>query len=352
MIKKCLFKSVLFAFVLSGTFFYSARPVLSQEQIHIVEKGDTLWSICEKYYGDSELWPKLWQMNTFVTNPHLLKPGDKITLFEAEPAGHSVYKKTPVSDTGAAEMDKRSKSALDLSSFTNFEYLGFLSSEKPVPVAHVSSSESTLILLAKGDSVTVRVSDEGNCKPGDTLAFYDNSMLLEDPVSGGHLGYVVSILGRLMLKEELDAGFFKAEIAETISPVSVGAPLIRYKSVLPCIYPSPFEKEIKTHIGAFGKMRQIVGKNSVIYLADGKKSGIRRGCLFEILRKWKEVGAPQPNQLQKILGYLIVVDAGNDSSTAVVLSAVEEIPNGSHVRSIDWNNRPELHKIAPCCSLN
>lgn len=352
MIKKCLFKTVLFVFVLSGLFIFTSEIVLSHEQIHVVEKGDTLWSICEKYYGDSELWPKLWQMNPFVTNPHLLKPGDKITLFEREPRSPSVFYRTPFSDTRAAKVDEGSKSALDLSSFTNFEYLGFLSSEKPLPAAQVTSSESTLILLAKGDSVAVKVRDGADCKPGDMLAFYDNSMLLKDPVSGGHLGYVVSILGRLILKKELDAGLFKAEITETISPVRIGAPLIKYKSVLPCIYPSPFEKEIRTHIAAFGETRQIVGKNSVIYLAGGEKSGIRRGCLFEILRKWKEGDEPQSNPLQKILGYLIVVDARNDSSTAVVLSAVEEIPNGSYVRSIDWDNRPELQKIAPSCSLN
>ena len=56
----------------------------AQQLTHTVEKGDTLWSICEKYYGDPDLWPKLWQMNPFVTNPHFLKPGDVIVLLEKE----------------------------------------------------------------------------------------------------------------------------------------------------------------------------------------------------------------------------------------------------------------------------
>src|SRR5512139_1014037 len=56
----------------------------AQPSTHKVQKGDTLWSICEKYYGDATLWPKLWEMNPFVTNPHLLKPGDVITLIEKE----------------------------------------------------------------------------------------------------------------------------------------------------------------------------------------------------------------------------------------------------------------------------
>jgi len=56
----------------------------AQPVTHKVQRGDTLWSICEKYYGDATLWPKLWEMNPFVTNPHLLKPGDLITLIEKE----------------------------------------------------------------------------------------------------------------------------------------------------------------------------------------------------------------------------------------------------------------------------
>ena len=55
-------------------------PVGAQPLTHTVEKGDTLWDICEKYYGNEELWPKLWQMNPFITNPHLLKPGDVAVL--------------------------------------------------------------------------------------------------------------------------------------------------------------------------------------------------------------------------------------------------------------------------------
>ena len=55
-------------------FIMGASMAWSQNLTHTVQKGDTLWSICEKYYGDADLWPKLWQMNPFVTNPHLLDP--------------------------------------------------------------------------------------------------------------------------------------------------------------------------------------------------------------------------------------------------------------------------------------
>ena len=66
--------------------------ILAEKKLtHTVKKGDTLWSICEKYYGDPYLWPELWEMNQFVTNPHWISPGDIIKLFE-----HKEIKLPPV----------------------------------------------------------------------------------------------------------------------------------------------------------------------------------------------------------------------------------------------------------------
>ena len=84
---KTLFKMKFFLLVLPiilGCLFLYSSMSYAEKLTHVVEKGDTLWDICEKYYGDPDLWPKLWQMNPFVTNPHLLTPGDIITLFDKD----------------------------------------------------------------------------------------------------------------------------------------------------------------------------------------------------------------------------------------------------------------------------
>ena len=79
-------KYFLFLFVLALGYLFIIPPMIGAQQLtHKVEKGETLWSICEKYYGDSDLWPKLWQMNPFITNPHFLNPGDVITLLGKKP---------------------------------------------------------------------------------------------------------------------------------------------------------------------------------------------------------------------------------------------------------------------------
>ena len=47
---------------------------------HVVVKGDTLWDISEAFLSDPWLWPQAWQANPEIRNPHLIYPGDVITL--------------------------------------------------------------------------------------------------------------------------------------------------------------------------------------------------------------------------------------------------------------------------------
>ncbi|MFH1490667.1 MAG: LysM domain-containing protein, partial [Pseudomonadota bacterium] len=72
--------TVIIICIVAVSLLIPLSSIKAQQLTHKVEKGDTLWSICEKYYGDADLWPKLWQMNPFITNPHFLNPGDVITL--------------------------------------------------------------------------------------------------------------------------------------------------------------------------------------------------------------------------------------------------------------------------------
>ena len=47
---------------------------------YVVEPGDTLWDISALFLQDPWYWPEIWQVNPQVANPHLIYPGDILSL--------------------------------------------------------------------------------------------------------------------------------------------------------------------------------------------------------------------------------------------------------------------------------
>ncbi len=63
---------------------------LSEDYIYEVQKGDSLWKIAEKEYGDGFQWKKIAQENN-IENPSIIEIGTQLTLTELEEAEEQEY---------------------------------------------------------------------------------------------------------------------------------------------------------------------------------------------------------------------------------------------------------------------
>ncbi len=73
--------AMVFALLLAGQIF-ATDVVLNPEHPdqYVVVKGDTLWDISAMFLRDPWLWPEIWYVNPQIDNPHLIYPGDLLTL--------------------------------------------------------------------------------------------------------------------------------------------------------------------------------------------------------------------------------------------------------------------------------
>lgn len=45
-----------------------------------LQKGDTLWDVSKRLFGNAYYWPKVWSLNADIKNPHVVVPGQKLSF--------------------------------------------------------------------------------------------------------------------------------------------------------------------------------------------------------------------------------------------------------------------------------
>jgi hypothetical protein len=395
-------------FLVLGIFLMDPSMIGAQTRTHLVVRGDTLWDICEKYYGDPDLWPKLWEMNPFVTNPHLLSPGDVIALFEGVPYKKSMEqeyqklagqegKQTP----GKGDQDLAAKkdqdlsgqkdkttdgesdvplallNGIDVTKFINVKTLGYLSRRKVKPLGRIFSSDGEKEMLYEGDTAFVIFDDKIEISPGDEFTVATSTKLISLPNTGSRRGYAVSFVGQIVVEKpgiinrrtgqfDTSKQIFQTTVTESFRTVHVGDLVIPFKPVSSCIEPTPVEEQFTDTIHAAKDDLKILGETSVVYFDRGTKQGIRKGNLFELVRTkrvprpWlgdKSYTSTRMLPRSKIMlpdmsiGIVLIVDARLDTSTGLVVSANEEFYPGAPIKAgfTQLESTEYLSKI-PACS--
>lgn len=81
MAKKLLLLAALFALTFAVVAQDEESPLRDDHpQEYVVQKGDTLWDISSRFLRSPWLWPEIWHANPQIDNPHLIYPGDRISL--------------------------------------------------------------------------------------------------------------------------------------------------------------------------------------------------------------------------------------------------------------------------------
>jgi len=305
-------RKFIISFIFLGCFVFS----LSADELYVVKRGDTLWDICEKYYQDPFLWPKLWQINPQITNPHWIYPGDVLCLKETPEALIEATKKI--------EGQKKKEISFD---WRYLEAVGYLLPYKEKSMGEIIKAVGEdKVILGQGDKVFIRFKENVKPKLGTIWTIFRISPVIKHPVTGKNIGYIHEILGTVKLTH-IYQHMVEAQIVRSYDVIYVGDHLKPYEAFKPFSISNEKPKNIKAYIVASRAKITEIGWPEVVYIDAGEEQGLKPGQILDIFREKKNF-PPLP------LGQVLIIHVTPKTATAIILKSKYPFHSGDLVTAL------------------
>ena len=265
--------------------------------VYTVVKGDSLWAISGRFLTHPWLWPDVWEINPQIENPHLIYPGDQISLkyVNGQPRlslsrrGSAPYRASPGSSNGRLQPRIRStplESAIPAISLDAIE--GFLVHNRVVsPVTldqapYVVDGDDERLVLGAGDRLYVR----GVLPDSASYNFVRRGPLYVDPETNEVLGQEATYIGTgtTIAQNEDIATMAVVESREEIQITDRVLPT-EERRLASTFYPSAPDTKVEGRIiSVFSGVTQ-VGQYDVVVLNRGAREGLVIGNVLAIYRQ-------------------------------------------------------------------
>jgi nucleoid-associated protein YgaU len=268
------------------------RVKASHPRQYTVKKGDTLWDISSLFLQDPWYWPEIWSKNRQIQNPHLIFPGDVLTLVYvngqpqilvneaqhreiAESSDMPVRKLSPQVRTSALKAS--------IPSIPGDAIRQFLS--KPRVVTKEELEVAPRIIGSQGDHLILgidsRVYIRGEIdKERVRFAIFKPGDKLIDPASGDLLGYEAKYAGDVHIKEYADPA--TGDITYSEREILIGDRLLpEDKSKLENLYfPHVPDSEVEAQVVSLYDALFGVAQHQIIVINKGERDGMEVGHLL------------------------------------------------------------------------
>ncbi|RNE82339.1 LysM peptidoglycan-binding domain-containing protein [Vibrio cholerae] len=246
---------------------------------YTVVKGDTLWDISALYLDSPWLWPRLWQVNPDIDNPHLIYPGDKLTLFWRD--GQPVLSLKPMRKL-SPQVRVLEKQAVP--TVQEGLVLPYLQSDRLVAktalqgsVRVIGSSEDRQYLTKQDQLYISGVHSEKKWGIYREVAQYqrdDEVMVALRLVAVGELAMTGSNFSGLSLQEQN-----QEILANDIALPEID---LEERQLSTTFYPQPAPAGSEARILGSLEGSQYAGQNQVVVIDQGRSDGVAQGSMFEL----------------------------------------------------------------------
>ena len=306
-------------------------------ELHVVQKGDTLWSLCSKYFNDPWRWPRLWAANPIITNPHWIFPGDVIRLGEGNGPALALAPDTAATTGARPGMTSVNRVGALGENAILLRELGFLEAKDLTQAATISGSREEKIILSTGDQVYLRYPKEAPVRAGERYTVFTTD--LDDPVvdalSGKVYGYLVRTLGDIVINQIAENDVARGTLVDTVNPIERGARVSAFIRQFKRIEPRPSDVNLEARVIATFAPNTLLGAGNFVVLNRGKRDGVQVGNRTFVIRRGDGYRANlenweihDPKSPKEVVGEILVVDVREDASVAWIARSNKELRVG------------------------
>nr|WP_245879954.1 LysM peptidoglycan-binding domain-containing protein [Vibrio gangliei] len=349
-IRHSIFKLFLF-FVVSFSVVAATSttpPLVLKEgapNTYTVKKGDTLWDISALFLDSPWLWPRLWQVNPSIENPHLIYPGDKLTLTWQN--GQPLLSLKPMKKISphVRKSDKDAISTLD-----DGLVMPYLKSDQLLTDA---DEDNALRVLGTSEgrqflSSNERIYIDGQVSYPDWAIY---RLVEEYERSGDDVdasAYSLRLVAKTKLKESNDKVSALQVVTQhqEVKQNDIALPIMGDDMMLSTTFmPTPAPQGLVANIKGSMDNHQFMAKNQVVIIDRGSDDGLKQGSSFNLAkagaviyggkgdyRYEKEVGVNgfSSAELPPIsIGQMVVIRPYAKFSLALITQSLEPIRTDS-----------------------
>jgi hypothetical protein len=255
----------------------------SAPKSYTVKRGDTLWAISSMYLRDPWLWPEIWYVNSQIQNPHLIYPGDVLSLAYGADGRPQIR----LERGGPARLDPRLRSSpldgaiptIPYASIASFlSRPAVLTADQVKHSPHIVAFRDAHMMAGTGHEVYVR-----NLKADQNARFSVMHVgeKLRDPDNGDMLGYegVYTATALVMVPGEPAKAALQDADRETLE----GDLLLAVDNNVPLNFvPKAPAQDVKGRIISVVDGVDLIGQYQIVVINRGKRDGVESGSVLAV----------------------------------------------------------------------
>jgi len=360
--------TLVVAAAVTGASDVRAQTPTQLPEVHVVQTGETLWGLAERYLGDPFLWPEIYRINTnVVEDPHWIFPGEELRLLlsasaetpvveavEPQPLEVEEVPEPPVpvapapppTETAPTIFQERGPSvrSLDMTAPIfryrpirrgEFYSAGFLTENEDLPWARVLGAvgKPTLSTLEATSDATMFGEVELEGVQSATYQIGDSLLVAKVRHKVEGWGHVVHPTGIVRISEVAGSKIRGQVIAQfaRVTDGQVALPLENFHSPGD-IVPVPIDNGAEGTIIAPRDVSILRSQQDVVFIDLGREDGVSLGDVFEVYTPKSE--GPLAGGGEAV-GIMTIVHVRNHSASGFIINVMDlGVDPGATVRLV------------------